>query len=557
VNGHHEIVSINEKGSGFRRWLVYCFKNQYGYVPNSDALSQTMAGVQATAEYEGEKAKIHTRIAEKDGRVYLDLCNEQWQCIEISSDGWRVITCPPVYFRRNNGMLPLPLPQRGGSLDDLRALINAKTEKDYILITAWLIGALHPRGPYAALNLNGERGSAKSYTTKTLRNLIDPNEAPTRNAPNDEREAAITAQNNMVVALDNLSSIPLWFSDILCRTATGSGYSTRELYTDDEERIFSSKRPIIMNGIEDGIVTQGDLLNRTMLVTLEPPDTYIAEEDLDELFKELHPRILGTLLTAVVTALRDHRTVQLEEAPRMVDFAKWVTAAEPALQWEPGTFINAYLENQDNASSIIVESSPVAKAIVQFMGNHPDGWEGLVNELHDELNNYEVYKLAKSAPKAPSRLGGQLKRIAPSLRIQGIDIQQPPRTKKGSKVVISYTTGDNPPRSGNEKRCPVGVGKTQKGVGRTPSGVGKTQKGVGKICDTYTSEEPGVEPISSEKTVSGVGGVGSSASLSDNLSSDLVLKKEEKERNKERPDTQGILPTPLTSPDDEIEEFTL
>jgi len=447
VNGHHEILSISERGSGFRRWLINQFKKEYGFAPNSDALSQTMSGVQADAEFDGEKADIYTRIAEKNGCIYLDLANDKWQCVEISKDGWRVITCPPVYFRRPSGMLPLPVPTTDGSLDDLRELINAKDERDYKLITAWLVGTLHPKGPYPVLNLNGERGSAKTKTTTILRSLVDPSLAPTRNVPKDDREAAITSQNNMVIALDNLSSMPLWLSDLLCRIATGSGFSARELYTDDSERVFNNRRPIIMNGIEDGIISQGDLLNRTMMVTLTPPDEYIAEEDIDELFREKHPSILGALLTVTSVALRDRRRVQLDNPPRMADFAKWITAAEPALGWQQGTFMDIYTENQTNATSIVMDASPVAKVIVQFMDKR-DGfeWTGLIGDLLTELLKYEVYKDAKKAPKAAHTLSGHLKRIAPSMREQGIDIQHCEHTKKGRiiriKLIKSPLPGD-------------------------------------------------------------------------------------------------------------------
>ncbi len=445
VHGHHETVSIGEKGSGFRRWLVNRFKKEYGFAPNSDALSQTMSGVQADADYDGEKAEVYTRIAEHKGCLYLDLANDQWQCVEISTDGWRVITCPPVYFRRPSGMLPLPVPITGGSLDELRTLINAKDERDYKLITAWLVGTLHPKGPYPVLNLNGERGSAKTKGTTILRNLVDPNQAPARTAPKDDREAAITAQNNMIIALDNLSSMPLWLSDLLCRIATGSGFSARELYTDDAERVFNNRRPIIMNGIEDGIITQGDLLNRTIMVTLTPPDKYLSEEEIDDLFTEKHPSILGALLTVASVSLKDRRRVQLDKPPRMADFAKWVVAAEPALGWQPGTFMDIYTENQSSATSVVMESSPVARAIIQFMNNHKEGWKGLVGDLHNELLKYEIYKDAKKAPKAPNALSGQLRRIKSSLLVQGIDIQEGRKTMKGKEVSLKWVKPNDDP----------------------------------------------------------------------------------------------------------------
>ena len=63
------------------------------------------------------------------------------------------------------------------------------------------------------------------------------------------RDLQIAAHNSWVVSLDNLSFIPLWLSDCLCRLSTGGGFSSREVYTDAEETVLDAKRPIIINGL--------------------------------------------------------------------------------------------------------------------------------------------------------------------------------------------------------------------------------------------------------------------------------------------------------------------
>lgn len=533
VNSHYETVPIREKGSGFRRWLTHYFDKKHHSIPNSEALTQIMERVKARATYEGEQASVYTRFAEKDGCVYLDMGNDKWQCIKISKDGWDVIDQVPVYFRRPNGMRPLPLPIRGGSLKDLRKIINVKTDEDFILIVGWLLGTLHPAGPYPVLGLNGERGSGKSLAEIYLRSIIDPNAAPARNAPKDDREAAIAAQNNMVIALDNLSSMPLWLSDILCRIATGNGFSTRQLYEDDVEKIFNAKRPIILNGIEDGIISQGDLLSRTIQVTLEPPEKYIAEEDIEQQFQELHPSLLGALLDAASMALRDRRTTRVANAPRMVDFAQWVTAAEPALKWKHGAFMKVFTENQKNATSIIIESSPVAEAIRQFIEKR-EQYKGLVSDLHKALTaEDEKYANAKQAPKNAAKLGGQLKRIASALRDQGINIHLE-RTREGSSVTIEK-------RNNIEK-----INSTS--VGNTLSGVGKSSDGVGKNSVPTPDFEPEIETDDAEENQDGVGSVGIHAPSSAPLSSaNLFEQSEECEKNIEL-DKACKLPTLPTLP---------
>ncbi len=117
------------------------------------------------------------------------------------------------------------------------------------------------------LVLHGEQGSAKSTLVRILRALIDPNTAALRAAPRDERDLVIAARNSWCLALDNLSHLPDWLSDALCRLATGSGFATRELYTDAEETIFAAQRPIVLNGIEE-LATRGDLLDRALLLYL-------------------------------------------------------------------------------------------------------------------------------------------------------------------------------------------------------------------------------------------------------------------------------------------------
>ena len=41
----------------------------------------------------------------------------------------------------------------------------------------------------------------------------------------------------------------------------GGGFATRDIYSDDEAKIFSALWPVILNGIEE-IATRSDLLDR-------------------------------------------------------------------------------------------------------------------------------------------------------------------------------------------------------------------------------------------------------------------------------------------------------
>src|SRR5262249_44830950 len=144
----------------------------------------------------------------------------------------------------------LPEPERGGSLDELKEYVNVRSD-EWPLAVGWAVQAMNGAGPYPPLALHGEQGSAKSTTARVLRSCIDPSTAPLRAEPRDEHDLIIGATNSWVVALDNLSSLPPWLSDALCRLATGGGFSCRQLYTDAEEVIFDAMRPVLLTGIED------------------------------------------------------------------------------------------------------------------------------------------------------------------------------------------------------------------------------------------------------------------------------------------------------------------
>ena len=107
----------------------------------------------------------------------------------------------------------------------------------------------------------------KTVFSKVLRALIDPNAAPVRTAPREERDLFIAAGNGHLLAFDNLSDLPAWVSDALCRLASGGSFAVRQLYTDRDEVLFQAARPIILNGIED-VIARPDLADRAIFLTL-------------------------------------------------------------------------------------------------------------------------------------------------------------------------------------------------------------------------------------------------------------------------------------------------
>ena len=267
VDGHRETWPI--RSQRFRGWLRRRYYETTGSALDGQAIRSELDLLEARAQFDAPERSVHIRVAEQAGRIYLDLADDQWRAVEIGPDGWRVNGCPPVRFHRRAGMLPLPVPERGGSIETLLPFLNLPSRNDFVLVVAWLLATLRARGPYPLLAISGEQGSAKTVLSKMLKALVDPNVAPVRALSREERELMIAANNGYLLAFDNLSGLPARLSDALCRLASGGSFAVRQLYTDDDEILFQAARPLLVNGIDD-IVSRADLADRGIFLMLQP-----------------------------------------------------------------------------------------------------------------------------------------------------------------------------------------------------------------------------------------------------------------------------------------------
>lgn len=235
--------------------------------------------------------------------------------------------------------------------------------------------------------------------------------------------------NGWLIALDNLSHLSDWLSDALCRLATGSGFATRELYTDTEETIFAAQRPVVMNGIEE-VATRGDLLDRaiTLYLPTMPDDQRQDEKDFWRDVEQARPQILGALLDIVSTALRRLPSTSLARKPRMADFALWACVAADACGWTAQDFLGAYQGVREAVHDLTLEASPVGPLVRDFAQQH-NLWEGTASELlaaletlaRESVTAADVTK-QKSWPKNGRALSNVLRRLTPTLRAVGVDV---------------------------------------------------------------------------------------------------------------------------------------
>lgn len=435
VGEHRETHAL--ESTRFRRWLAGEFWAAFRRAPSPDAVRQALGPLVHLAHESPEVHDVHVRLAPYGEGLVLDLGDDAHRAVVVDRTGWRIVDESPVHFLRTPGMLPLAVPEDGGSLKLLRKHVTFKEDSDFALFTGWLLSSLCPHGPYIIMVLLGEQGSLKSTTARKARRLLDPNRADLRTPPKESRDLAIAAENARVVGFDNLSRLSDTLSDDLCRLATGSGFAVRKLYSDSEESIFAASRPVVLNGI-DGFATKGDLLDRAVVVTLTRPAAYLPEAEVWAAFDAATPKILGALLDAVVAAIQNVSRTTVPGDLRMADSARWVQAAEPVCPWPAGTWVRAIQGVRAASHREVVDSSAIGPALealleARFLPDTP--WTGTASELLAELGERvpDRVKNMREWPKSGRGLSVELRRIAAALRGLGYGIRLPEELPREAK----------------------------------------------------------------------------------------------------------------------------
>jgi hypothetical protein len=433
-DSHRETWALDSRS--FHAWLCAACYAANARVPREAAIKDALHTLSGIGRFQGDTHTVWLRVARHDNRYYLDLANDDWQVVEVSADGWRLLDNPPVRFRRTATMRALPAPVLGDHIDTLWELVNV-AEPDRPFVLAWLLECLRPQTPTPVLELGGEQGSGKSDTQSRLRDLIDPSEINLRSMPTQLEHLFISAHNNWVVSLNNLSRLRRTEQDALCVLSTGGGFATRTLYSNTEETAFNTLRPVIMNGIA-GLATAQDLVDRVIRVELPTLTHRQPGAVLIEKFKDARAQLLGALLDIFSATLRELTNVHIEDPPRMADYAYLGEAMFRALG-RSDSFVEHYRERQRSVSLAALDASPVASAVLALMDDTPR-WSGPAKALLVELTRHR--QDTEAWPRSPRGLGDALRRAVPALRLLDISVHfDPVRRRDGYHITVSRPLG--------------------------------------------------------------------------------------------------------------------
>lgn len=323
---------------------------------------------------------------------FLDMSNERREMVKISwepdKDIQVVNDCYPK-FRRVPGQSPVRYPAGHESCEkaweQFCDLFGFEDVDQMRLIYAWMMYALWPEGPYPILSINGGPDSGKSTLMKAIRRLVDPSKPESTGLPATEQALIVNATQSRVLCLDNLSSVPPWCSDALCRISTGTGTHIKKLNTETEQITMSASCAVIVTGINH-VIQAPDLLSRAVVVNLKS----VAHRRLSETvfwrrFDDIAEYMLGQLLQGIRHYLirkGSNTLAHYNFRPRMHTFSDLAQMSEVMFGWEKGQFVRAYKANLDAGHNLVIDQSPAIVALIRaaetgFVGTLPDLLEAI------------------------------------------------------------------------------------------------------------------------------------------------------------------------------------
>ena len=459
------LVTIPIHSKRFKTWLAYLMYERELKAPGSEAVNSAINVLMGKALKEGKEHVLYNRVAPAEDGIWLDMCDDQWRAIKITQDSWEIVEQPPILFRRYSHQKPLCEPIKAATEEEaaknaLKLLdhvnIKAKAEDDptRLAVICTCISYLIPLIPHPIMVIYGPQGSAKSYLHKIVRRLLDPSVIELLGLPHDDNEIIQQLDHNWLCFYDNLTYLPSSVSDIFCRAATGSGFSKRELYSDDDDIIYAFKRCLGVNGINPA-ARKGDFLDRSMMVQVTKIDNKDrkTEAEVDVKFEVEKALILGGFLSVLSKALKEYPNQKLEGYQRLADFNRYGCAIAIALGKTAEEFNKAYESKVESQVDEALNAEPVGLAMVEFCEKHfaldgkkkplHENWIGtpallfqLVTTTAESLGIKTDYR--SSWPKAPHAFTRKLNEITPSLIRKNFEVVIKPGTPR--QIIITYGT---------------------------------------------------------------------------------------------------------------------
>ncbi len=424
---HEELWDCNSLE--VERRIEYFFYKQTGKPVPSTLVTSIVGILDAMARFEGERFIPSLRVASGEGgEIYYDPINDSWELIKITTEGWEKVQNPNIHLVRFPHLSEQVEPSHEGDVSALLEFVNISDEKQRLLLLCYVIASFVPEIQHPVLVLTGNKGSAKSTITRMVKRIVDPSPLSELSFPKDSTELSLVLSQNWMPGFDNISTMPAWLSNELCKACSGQAFSKRRLYKDEESVIVAYKRCIILNGI-NVTIDKSDLLSRSLLLRTEviSRKQRKSERKLEAQFNKQLPLILGGVFNTLSGAMNCLELIPEDDLSRMADFDRWGRAITMALGLSPQLFIEAMQENTDRQTGEAIAQDPVALSVldfVEYFDEHEPYFEdsatALLRRLEKNASDLKINVHAKEWPKSPAALSMRLNEIESDLVEYGV-----------------------------------------------------------------------------------------------------------------------------------------
>ncbi len=445
--GHYEVRAVRE--FEFAEWLTELNYDAEGLAPEETAAKRAIATLSVLAG-RGRESPVYLRHGEHDGAFYYDLCNDRWQAVRITPDGWEVVNDPPVMFRRYDHMRPQVVPVHPtGEHWALKALVDlaniGKIGREVLEVQLHVLNI--PGIEQMGGGTLGLEGTGKTTTQRLAVAIGDPSTDVESGLPKNKNDLSLHLSTHSLASFDNLTHITEDQSDDLSRSNTGATDTQRELYTNNGTNRRRYRTPSFFNGIN---ITgaKPDFYDRNIIYrTLETFDgPRLSNKKMVAKIDELLPYALGEIFDNLARAMkvREEFTEEGRWTPRMVDWYLWALAVTKAMGRPDGWFEGVFKPMIEQRDYDAIADHPLTRAL-EFVAER-NGYVGTANELYAYLNDRDrnipfacqVDTRDKKWPTGAGSLGMRIKPLIKSLRSHQVFIykRQWSNLKKYRKVLL-------------------------------------------------------------------------------------------------------------------------
>lgn len=426
------------------------FKDFFHYAAsgyNSSSIKEAVEHMKGKARFVAPRYQSFHRINGDQSKFLVNLGNSL--LAEVSPHGWKLVSADAsvksIPYKND-----LPKPSQKGNLKLLKQYVSLENPDDFIAYVAFLCTCFIPHniaGSFPVLVVNGSQGVGKTTFVRNTLKLANPQNIQVNQMSKKVEDLYSTLNNNHVVAFDNISNLTEEQSNILCQASTGSQYTKRALYSNNDIFTINFHNPLILNGISN-FLSKGDLIDRSIALSLEKPKTNLLPADLNERFLKDYPEILGGILNALSTFLsqfsklksskKSHRIVVLDMMTEVLAKDLGVSKKKAKLTLK---------QNQLGMRSYFFHSSTLCRVLSEFLQTQSSNnytFTGSASQLFNLLNNYSSSN-ARGAnwPDTPQKLGKELAELEPLLKDHSISFTK--KKVQGNKVYELKYVGNKLP----------------------------------------------------------------------------------------------------------------